>query len=92
MTKCRIIERTCPDGSVSYVIQQKHFLFRWWWVDAWVNSWDGAWCQDTFPSLEEAVSNLCYFDGTPSKCVVVFEGGSLSNENSTWCQGDDVLP
>ena len=29
MTKCRIIERTSVDGRKSYVIQQKHFLFRW---------------------------------------------------------------
>ena len=31
MTKCRIIERTSVDGRKSYVIQQKHFLFRWCW-------------------------------------------------------------
>lgn len=67
MTKCRIVKRMSVDGSVSYVIQQKHFLFRWWWVDAWVNSDSGASCNDSFSSLEEATKNLCYFDG--SKCV-----------------------
>ena len=52
--KARIIERTGPDGRVSFVIQQKHSLFRWWWVDAWINSSCGASCQDSFDNLEEA--------------------------------------
>ena len=63
MIKARIIERTFPDGRKEYVIQQKHFLFRHW-VDAWINSWDGAACQDSYSTLEEAQRNLCYFDGT----------------------------
>ena len=62
--KCRIIKRTSPYGRVTFVIQQKHFLFRWWWVDAWVNSSDGASCRDDFHTLEEAQENLCLFDGT----------------------------
>jgi len=64
--KVRIIERTLPNGKIKYVIQQKHFLFRNW-VDAWINSWNGADCQDSFSTLEEAKNNLCYFDGT--KCI-----------------------
>ena len=67
MAKCRIIERTNVDGRKKYVIQQKHFLFRWSWVDAWINSDCGAACTDNFSTLEEAQKNLCYFDG--SKCV-----------------------
>jgi len=59
--KTRIVKRKYVDGRVSYVIQQKHFLFRWWWVDAWVNSMAGAACQDTFDSLKKAKKNLCYF-------------------------------
>ena len=62
--KCRIIERTNVDGRKEYVIQQKHFLFRWWWVDAWINSSDGASCRDNFDTLEEAERNLCYFDNS----------------------------
>lgn len=69
--KYRIIERSCVDGKVSYVIQQKHFLFRWWWVDAWVNSSSGAACIDSFSSIEEARSNLCYFDGSTCKDRVI---------------------
>lgn len=65
--KTRIIKRTSPDGRVSFVIQQKHWLFRWLWADAWENSWDGASCRDSFDSLEEAKKNLCYFDG--SRCI-----------------------
>jgi len=64
MSEARIIERTNVDGRKTYVIQQKHFLFRWWWVDAWVNSMNGASCNDSFSSLEEAKKNICYFDGT----------------------------
>jgi hypothetical protein len=62
--KSRIIKRTSPGGNISYVIQQKHFLFRWWWVDAWVNSLSGASCEDSFATLEEAQKNLPYFDKT----------------------------
>lgn len=69
--KTRIIERTGPEGSRCYVIQQKHFLFRWWWVDAWVNSLDGASCRDSFSTLDEARANLCYFDGTKTVDKVV---------------------
>jgi len=63
--KARIVERTAPDGRKEYVIQQRHRWFRWWWVDAWINSWAGAACRDSFPTLEEAQRNLCWFDGTP---------------------------
>ena len=66
MKKSRIIERKFQDGRIEYTIQQKHFIFRWWWVDAWVNSIDGASCCDSFKSLKEAKDNLWLFDG--SKC------------------------
>lgn len=60
--KARIVERTYPDGTIRYVIQQKHFLFRWIWVDAWMNS--GAYCTDEFDTLDAAKKHLCYFDGS----------------------------
>lgn len=69
--KVRIIKRTMPNGRVEFTIQQKHFLFFWWWVDAWVNSSAGASCTDSFSTLEEAQKNLCYFDGTKCREVVV---------------------
>jgi len=62
--KTRIVERTGVDGKVSYVIQQRHFLFRWFWVDAWINCSCGADCKDYFASLIEAEESLCYFDGS----------------------------
>ena len=65
--KVRIIERVAPDGRAEYVIQVRHFLLRWQWVDAWLNSWEGAACRDSFATLDEAQRNLCFFDGTP--CV-----------------------
>ena len=72
MSKARIIERIAPDGHKTYVIQQRYFLFRWMWVDAWVNSWEGALCNDSFPTLEEAKKMLCFFDGTPVNERVVY--------------------
>jgi len=71
MKKTRIIKRTMSNGRTRYIIQQKHFLFRWWWVDAWINSSCGAWCTDDFDTLKEAKENICYFDGTPVKEEVV---------------------
>lgn len=80
--KTRIVKRTSVDGSnVTYVIQQKHFIFRWWWVDAWVNSWDMG-TNDTFYTYEDAVNHLCFFDGSREKVEVVtgrtFDGYSFS--------------
>ena len=60
--KARIVKRTHVDERISYVIQQRHFLFRWWWVDAWVNR--GPECNDSFSTLKEAEQNLCYWDGS----------------------------
>jgi len=65
--KVRIIKRVNVDGRVEFIIQQKHFLFKWAWVDAWINSWLGACCVDSFETLEEAKENLCYFNG--AKCA-----------------------
>ncbi len=67
--KVRIIERTMPNGRKEFTIQQKHFLFFWWWVDAWVNN--DVSTTDSFSTLEEAQKNLCYFDGTKCREVVV---------------------
>ncbi len=60
MTKARIIKRTHPSGRVEYVIQQRHWLFRWWWVDAWV----GSSCWSSFSTLDQAKLNLWMFDGS----------------------------
>ena len=60
--KVRIVKRIHSDKSIEYVIQQKHFLFFWWWVDAWMN--DDVSTEDSFDTLEEAENNLCYFNGS----------------------------
>jgi len=70
MKKTRILKRIFG-GRTEYVIQQKHFLFKWWWVDGWINSWDGANCTDSWGTLEEAKANLYLFDGTRAKEEVV---------------------
>ncbi len=67
--KVRIVKRTNVDGVVSYTIQQRHFIFRWWWVDAWMNN--SEWTIDTFSTLEEAQKNLCYFNGSKVKQEIV---------------------
>ena len=51
----RIIRRTAPNGVKWYVIQKKHFLFRWIWVDASYALW----------TLLEASGNVCWYNGTP---------------------------
>lgn len=81
MKKCRIIKREWSDSSrnnsrVEYTIQQKHFLFRWWWVDAWVNSSSGAACTDTFSTYKEALDNLKYFDGSKAVESIVYDNQS----------------
>ena len=69
--KFRIVERILPDKSKIYVIQQKHVLFWWVWVDASLNT--AFEIQDEFDSLEEARKNICFFDGTKTKERVVEE-------------------
>ena len=54
-----------PDKAVWYVIQQKHWLFFWVWVDASVNT--SSWCKDKFVHIEDAIANKCWFDGTKRK-------------------------
>jgi hypothetical protein len=63
MKKTIIIERVYPDGSKRYVIQQKHWLFRWMWTNA-NNNAPFSYRSDAFDSLEDAKKNLCWFDGT----------------------------
>ena len=72
MKQVRILERTKVDGSIEYAIQQKHFLFRWWWVDAWMNSFC-PYVESTFYTLERAKENLCYYDGSKEKVKVIYE-------------------
>jgi hypothetical protein len=65
MTKARIIKRTHPSGRVEYVIQQRHWLFRWWWVDAWINAGHVTSCNKySFSTLDQAKLNLWQFDGS----------------------------
>jgi len=74
MKHCRIIKREhC--GTTSYVIQQKHLLFRWWWVDASLNSSAFAYTTDSFDTLKEAQANLCLFNGTKTKETLISTHG-----------------
>lgn len=62
--KARILKTTTPTGGVFYTIQQRHYIFRWWWVDAWINSWLGAACpQTTFNNYADALKQLPLFNG-----------------------------
>ena len=54
MEKIRI-EKVEFFGNTWYQVQKRHFIFFWWWVPAWVNSFSGASApHDTFETLEEA--------------------------------------
>jgi len=70
--KVRIVKQTDVDGEVLYIIQQKHWLFRWMWVSASINSPDFVYRVDCFTTLEEAKKHLCYFDGSKSMHEVVY--------------------
>lgn len=63
MKKARIVERTRPDGTKIWVIQQRHWLLPWLWVGAGWNGWH-PYDTDTFYDLESARANLCWYDGT----------------------------
>jgi len=68
MKQVRIVVRTLVDGEVRYVIQQKHFIFFWKWVDA---SQNNMFVHDTFLNIEYAKSQLCYFDGSTHSDEVI---------------------
>ena len=55
--KCRIVERIHPSKRVSFIIQQKHFLFGW--RDA-----SGHIDIISFETLNQAKDNLWRHDGT----------------------------
>ena len=65
----RIVKRTNVDGRIEFTIQQRHFLFFWWWVDAWMNN--DVSTTDSFSTFEEAKKNLYYFDGTKVKQEII---------------------
>lgn len=68
--KSRIVEISYPSGAVAYQIQQRHFLFFWWWVPAWMNSGD-PYVQDTFKNLDDAKSTLALYNGPKKRTRVI---------------------
>jgi len=74
--KARIVKKIDVDGFITYIIQTKHPIFRYW--------TDGAWLYyslHTFKTLEEAKANLCYFDGSKPKYEIVFLENNKKKEN-----------
>lgn len=73
--KVRILRVTTQCGDIYYQIQQLvHYPF--WpfpktWVNAWLNSSLGAACIDSFPTLELAQKNLCFFNGSAPKAEIM---------------------
>ncbi len=67
--KVRIVERTKVSGKKVYVIQMKHYIYWFWWVDASMNLFDRNCIFDTF---EDALLNVRYFDGTKDKDIVIY--------------------
>lgn len=68
MKKYRIVEKEFPDGRKSYVVQERHFLFKWWWVDAWMNH--DVSMKDDFDTLYEA-EELVHWLSTPVKIRII---------------------
>lgn len=58
--KLRIIKRETVSGT-NYVIQEKHVLFRWMWVDSWIYTRTGSACSSSFSTYAKAVEHLKYF-------------------------------
>jgi hypothetical protein len=73
MSAVRIVERTHPGGRVEYLIQVPHWLFRWMWVDPWVNEESAYSAKTSFRSLEEAKENLWMFDGSEPIDKIILE-------------------
>lgn len=68
--KVRIIERTNVDGEKTWLIQHRHWLFKWKWVYAQVDFPFGS-MNAVFYSLKDAKKNLCYYDGSEPKYKVL---------------------
>ena len=64
MKKVRIVKRTYTRGKIEYAIQQKHFMFKWWWVEPWMNRGFIDDRDSVFNTFEEAKDNLQYFNGS----------------------------
>ena len=75
MCKARIIKRTSCVGYVNYVIQQKHPIFWWKWIDGYrsSNSQSSTCPFIYFESLENAIKDLHYFDGSFPIDEVVYD-------------------
>lgn len=71
MKKNRIVKREFPDGTFKYVIQLKHWLFPWKWVDGWRAQMDPH-AKDSFHTLEEAKKGLSKFDGAKPNDTIVY--------------------
>lgn len=85
MKKCRIIKREYSSQRVVYVIQQRHPLFFWSWVDAYRRMPIAI--PNTFLDLSEAVQQLPHFQMKPIKEKVVTDitivKGATKKKNSS---------
>jgi len=68
--KARIVERTDPIGSVSYVIQVRHWLFKWLWVDT-DYGYGSYGRMRSYPTLDAANKWLPWYDGTRERNRVI---------------------
>jgi hypothetical protein len=80
--KARIIERTYPDGDKIYIIQVRHWMFLWMWVEP-----NDYFANTNCETLEEAKKNICWYNGTKVKDRVV----STPNIPQTGYQGPTAI-
>ncbi len=64
MYKTRIIKRLQPTGHI-FVIQMKHRIWKWLWVDAW--NVVGESVKDYYDTLGEAQERIHFFSNLPKK-------------------------
>lgn len=69
-----------PDGRIEFTIQQRHFLFFWWWVDAWVNNDVYIVIDQDMHSYESILGIYDTFEGAMN-CNAWSNRGIVPNQN-----------
>lgn len=94
MAKARIIRRKLPAHDI-FVIQMKHPIYIWKWVDAWIVLGESV--KDYFDTLGEAQEKLELFKNFPSKRDIpigeINKPGiqDLSKQRDFWIRLEDFV-
>lgn len=70
MRKFRIVLETYENGAKIFVVQRRHWLFRFWWCSASLSEWDYANApSDRCRTLEEAIEQLAVYENLHSRKI-----------------------